>query len=211
ETITAVTCGWLITSSLLPLWTSAPASAASARARAGSRSEIARNRTAGCLAASRARNVPMRPAPITAMPILSCFIRTPQTLRRRRSSLRYLPHRNVAPIAAHALLVDVDAEPGTVGHLHASARAAHGPRRHAVGQSLAGEGGPPGELRQRRGDVHRCRASDARFAGLGGDIDVESQRVAQAASLGGAAHSAELDGFQARPARGATLVVAADV
>src|SRR5215510_14230830 len=33
ETITAVTCGWLITSSLLPLWTSAPASAASARAR----------------------------------------------------------------------------------------------------------------------------------------------------------------------------------
>src|SRR5262249_59560299 len=157
ETITAVTCGWLITSSLLPLWTSAPASAASARARAGSRSEIARNRTAGCLAARRARNVPMRPAPTTAMPILSCFIRKSPTAARRRSPLRHLPHRNVASIAAHAVLVDVDAESGTVGQLHVSARDAHGSRRHVVGQSLVGEGEGPGAPRQRRGGRHLGR------------------------------------------------------
>ena len=36
-------------------------------ARSGSRSEIARKRTDGCLAASRARSVPMRPAPTTAI------------------------------------------------------------------------------------------------------------------------------------------------
>src|SRR5262245_15672602 len=74
ETITAVTSGWLITSSLSLEKRSAPAASASARARAGSRSEIARNRTEGCLAASRARSVPMRPAPTTATPILDCFI-----------------------------------------------------------------------------------------------------------------------------------------
>ena len=42
--------------------------AANAAARAGSRSAIARNFTAGCLAASRARNVPILPAPMTATP-----------------------------------------------------------------------------------------------------------------------------------------------
>ena len=59
--------------------------------------------------------------------------------------------------------------------------------------------------------MHRGRAGDTRFAGLGRDIDVEPERVAQAAGLGRAAHSAELDGFQARPARGSAIVVAADI
>src|SRR5512140_526429 len=35
--------------------------------------------------------------------------------------------------------------------------------------------------------------------------------AAQAASLGRAAHAPELDGFQARPARGTALVVATDI
>src|SRR5262249_336975 len=74
ETITAVTSGCEMTSSLLPDAKSAPACSASARARVGSRSEIARKRTDGCLAASRARRVPMRPAPTTAMPRLDCFM-----------------------------------------------------------------------------------------------------------------------------------------
>ena len=82
DTITAVTSGWLMTSSLLPVWKSAPACSASALRAPGSRSEIARKRTDGCLAASRARNVPMRPAPMTAMPMLDClFIATDSSPR----------------------------------------------------------------------------------------------------------------------------------
>src|SRR5262245_26144888 len=141
--MTALTWGCAITSSLLPLWTSASAASASARARAGSRSETARNRTAGCLAASRARSVPMRPAPITAMPIWSCFIRCPSPAL----PLRHLPHRDLVPIASHALLVDVDAEPRAVGDLDVSAHDAHGLRGYVLGEALIGQRKPPGNLR----------------------------------------------------------------
>src|SRR5437660_9203328 len=101
-----------MTCSLLPLWRSAPASSASARARAGSRSDTARNRTAGCFAAKRARSVPMRPEPTTAMPRLERFIGL---------LLCHLPHRDIAPVAAHALLVHVDAEARRIGNHHMAA------------------------------------------------------------------------------------------
>src|SRR5262245_27412449 len=132
---------------------SAPACSANTRARAGSRSETARKPTAGCLAASRARNVPMRPAPTTAMPILSCFIPRP---RVPCSRLRHLPRRDLAPIAAHPLLVDIDPEPGTIGNFHVSARDAYRLRRHVLGEAFIGQREPPGDLRQYGGDVGCC-------------------------------------------------------
>jgi len=46
---------------------------------------------------------------------------------------------------------------------------------------------------------------------LAEDIDIEPQRLAQAACRHHAAHAAELDGLQAHPARGVALVVAANV
>ena len=62
----------------------------------GRLSEIARNRTHGCLAASRARSVPMRPAPTTAMPILSCFIALTRFRRDNRPPRRARPRRRTA-------------------------------------------------------------------------------------------------------------------
>src|SRR5687768_9582871 len=75
DTKTAFTSGRSIASLLLPVWKSAPAVSARALAREGSRSAIAMNPTDGCLAARRARSVPMRPAPMTAMPSgLECLL-----------------------------------------------------------------------------------------------------------------------------------------
>src|SRR5262245_55706788 len=56
-----------------------------------------------------------------------------------------------------------------------------------------------------------CGAGDAGFAGLGRDIDVEPASVAQPPRLGRTAHAAELDRFEAYPAGGMALVVAANV
>ena len=69
ETITAVTSGWEITASLSAEWNCAPTVLASFSAFAGSMSATAMARTAGWPLASRARNVPMRPQPMTPSPI----------------------------------------------------------------------------------------------------------------------------------------------
>src|SRR5262249_28101750 len=119
ETITAGACGGLITSSLLPLWASAPAPAAGAAARGGARpggrGRDRDRRSGGTERRDAWRQVARatcrcaRPRPRQCRYCLASFA-PPKAARR--SSLRHLPHRNVAPIAAHALLVDVDAEPG---------------------------------------------------------------------------------------------------
>src|SRR6266851_2877403 len=70
-TITAFTSGREIAARLSPELNCAPILCARSRARAGSASEIAMKLTAGCPAASRARKLPMRPAPTTAIP--SCL------------------------------------------------------------------------------------------------------------------------------------------
>src|SRR5688572_19053370 len=68
ETITVLTSGRAMTTALSPEWNCAPAFFASSRAFPGSESETARNPTAGCSAARRARKPPMRPEPMTATP-----------------------------------------------------------------------------------------------------------------------------------------------
>jgi hypothetical protein len=71
EMMTVLTSGRAMTVALSPEWNCAPAFFARSRALSGSESETARNWTAGCSAARRARSVPMRPAPMTATP--SCL------------------------------------------------------------------------------------------------------------------------------------------
>ena len=66
--MTAFTSGREITSRLSPEEKSAFTFSPTVRAREGSISEIARNRTAGWVEAMLARCDPMRPAPTTAMP-----------------------------------------------------------------------------------------------------------------------------------------------
>src|SRR5882762_9166124 len=70
-TITALTSGREMAARLSPESNCAPILCARSRARSGSASEIAMKSTAGCPAASRARRLPMRPAPTTAIP--SCL------------------------------------------------------------------------------------------------------------------------------------------
>ncbi len=79
------------------------------------------------------------------------------------------------------------------------------------GKPFMGKREAPGDLRQRRGNVHCRGAGDARFAGLGGDIDLEPELITQAARLHYRTHAAKLDGFQARPAHGVLPVKAAQV
>jgi hypothetical protein len=85
ETITAFTSGRDITSRLLSETTWAFTFSPSARARAMSRSETARKRTAGWTAARLARRVPIRPDPTTATPrsfrSFNCFSPVPSTFR----------------------------------------------------------------------------------------------------------------------------------
>src|ERR1700758_4939864 len=114
ETITAVTCGWLITSSLLLLWASAPGSAARGRGRDRDRRPRGTERRDAWRQVARATCRCGRRRRPQCRYCLASFA-APQTVPRRRLPLRHLPHRNVAPMAAHALFVDVDAEPGTVG------------------------------------------------------------------------------------------------
>ena len=73
ETKTAVTSGCSIDLRVAAGVEVARRPARERLARAGSLSDTARKPTDGCFAASRARSVPMRPAPMTAMPMLDCF------------------------------------------------------------------------------------------------------------------------------------------
>src|SRR5580704_19205097 len=105
-------------------------------------------------------------------------------------------------MTAHALLIDLDAEPGSIGDFHMPTLDEDGARGHILGEPLVGKSEPPGELRQHGSDMHGRRAGDARLTGLGRNIDLEPELLAKVARRHDAAHAAKLYGFQAHSAGG---------
>src|ERR1700686_4951023 len=81
----------------------------------------------------------------------------------------------------------------------------------APGKTGAGYSQAPGDGRSDRGNVHRRRRGDARFAGLAGNVDLQAEPVAQPACFEQGAQAAELDCLQAGATSGLPLVMAFDV
>src|ERR1051325_5647602 len=101
----------------------------------------------------------------------SCMASSQMSFSASFRRLCHMPVRDVAAMAPHAVLVDIDAQAGAVGYFHMSALGANGAPCHILAQPLGRWGEAPGELRQRRREVQPGSAGNARLAGLAGDID----------------------------------------
>src|SRR6202035_4245796 len=112
--------------------------------------------------------------------------------------------------AAYTALVDLDSEPRAIGNLGMAARDSERFHRDILGHPRAGQGQTPGDgRRRRRGMQRRCR-SNARLAGLAGNIHAHAEPVAQPAGFDQRAQTAELDRLEADAAH-AALVMPLDV
>src|SRR5664280_2359181 len=123
----------------------------------------------------------------------------------------HVPRGDLHAVPAYAILVDVDAEARALDAVGVTFIGADRLRGHVLGEPTMRQRQPPGDVGDDGGDVQRCRAGDAGFASLAGDIDAHAEAVAQLAGLDHRPDAAELDCLQADAARGLALVMAGDV
>ena len=114
-------------------------------------------------------------------------------------------------MAAHAVLIHIDAEPGALDAVGVTLLGADRLRGHVGAKRAVRQRQAPGDIGNDASDVQRGGAGDARLAGLAGNVDAHAEPFAQPAGLRHGADAAELDGLQADAARGTVLVMVGDI